>query len=150
MSECSYLMRSSGWYLYQTPHQAQHSYSRCRWFSAPCVLMEFLLWYFPCYSRDTHTHAQKHNLWNYMYVCIGVISVHGIHEHILDKKQLSLKNRWQNWFNWWLYGDQPNYLMKRESCLIWIIAQKTIKPWKEKQRIMKEEQWMPVSVSQAV
>lgn len=22
---CSYLMRSSGWYLYQTPHQAQHS-----------------------------------------------------------------------------------------------------------------------------
>lgn len=42
------LMRSSGWYLYQTPHQAQHSYSRCRWFSAPCVRMEFLLWYLPC------------------------------------------------------------------------------------------------------
>lgn len=52
-----YLMRSSGWYLYQAPHQAQHSYSRCRWFSAPCVLTEFLLWYFPWHGKTRITHC---------------------------------------------------------------------------------------------
>lgn len=51
-----YLMRSSGWYLYQAPHQAQHSYSRCSWFSAPCVLTEFLLWYFPWHGK-TRNHT---------------------------------------------------------------------------------------------
>lgn len=52
-----YLMTSSGWYLYQAPHQAQHSYSRCRWFSAPCVLTEFLLWYFPWHGKTCITHC---------------------------------------------------------------------------------------------
>lgn len=82
-----HLMRSSGWYLYQTPHQAQHSYSRCRWFSAPCVLTEFLLWYFPWFGKKKQTR----------FLSLAVII------KINDPKNVLANDRWQESCNNWLF-----------------------------------------------